>query len=181
MKIGDKIAYLCFSKSFVDISSAGWGYIYDINDTAIGIGRIGNGTQIISKNDENCIYCPINSSNYEKVREYFLEIIDEQIKKQKSLIRKLTSEEKDELVKNRFNQIKEQINATAKSMINAEDESKFINCLKEICQLKIKLFTIKIKDLDNIHKQNVSVKWKIRQLEDFRKIVENFDFNINEG
>ena len=176
MKIGDKIAYICFSKSFVDISSVGWGYIYDINDKAIGIGRFGNGTQIISKNDENCIYCPINSSNHEKVREYFLEIIDEHIEKQKSLIRKLTSEEKDELVKNKFNQIKTQINATAKSMIEAEDESKFINCLKEICQLKIKLFTIKIKDLDNIHKQNGAVKWKIRQLEEFRERVEKINF-----
>ena len=176
MKIGDKIAYICFSKGFVAISSAGWGYIYDINDKAIGIGKIGNGTQIISKNDENCIYCPINSSNYEAVREYFLEIIDERIEKQKSLIRKLTSEEKDELVKNKFNQIKTQINATAKSMIEAEDESKFINCLKEICQLKIKLFTIKIKDLDNIHKHNGTVKWKISQLEEFRKRVIDLNF-----
>lgn len=176
MKIGDKIAYICFSKSFVDISSAGWGYIYDINDKVIGIGRLGNGTQIISKNDENCIYCPINSSNYEKVREYFLEIIDEQIEKQKSLIRKLTSEEKDELVKNKFNQIKDQINATAKSMIETENESKFINCLKEICKLKIKLFTIKIKDLDNIHKHNGTVKWKISQLEEFRKSVIDLNF-----
>lgn len=181
MKIGDKIAYVFLSKSYIDVSSIGWGYIYGINDNSIGVCRLGDGNHIIHKKDENHIFCPITVETQEKVREYFLEIIDEQIISHKALIRKLTSEEKDELVKNEFNRIKEQIRSTAKSMIDAEDESKFINCLKEICQLKIKLFTIKIKDLDNIHKQNGSVKWRIGQLEEFRKRVENFDFNIDEG
>ena len=176
MKIGDKIAYIVLAKSFVDISSIGFGNIYDISDTVIGVGRLGLGTQLIYKNNEQYIYCPVTSKNYEKIREYFLEIIDEKITYHKSLIRKLTSEEKDELVKNEFNRIKEQIRATAKSMIDAEDESKFINCLKEICKLRIKLFTIKIKDLDNIHKQNGTVKWKIKQLEEFRKKVVDFNF-----
>ena len=63
-------------------------------------------------------------------------------------------------------------------MINAEDESKFVNCLKEICKLKIKLFTIKIKDLDNIHKHNGTVKWKISQLEEFRKRIVDFNFEV---
>ena len=178
MKIGDKIAYIILAKSYVDISSVGWGYIYGISDTAIGVGRLSQGNQIIYKSDEKYIYCPISIENQEKVRDYFLEIIDEKITYNKSLIRKLTSEEKDELVKNEFNRIKEQIKATAKSMINAEDESKFINCLKEICQLKIKLFTIKIKDLDNIHKQNGAVKWKINQLKEFRKRIVDFNFEV---
>lgn len=177
MKIGDKIAYISLSKNITTINEINWGYIYGINDTYIGVARLNSfGSKVLWKGLEDDIYCPITAETQEKVREYFLEIIDERINYYKSLIRKLTSEEKDELVKNKFNQIKEQINATAKSMINAEDESKFVNCLKEICQLKIKLFTIKIKDLDNIHKQNGAVKWKIRQLEEFRERVEKFNF-----
>lgn len=177
MKIGDKIAYISFSETVTTINEINWGYIYDTDDTKIGVARLNSfGSKILWKGCNSDIYCPITAETQEKVREYFLEIIDERINYHKSLIKKLTSEEKDELVKNEFNRIKEQIRATGKSMIDAEDETKFINCLKEICQLKIKLFTIKIKDLDNIHKQNGSVKWKIRQLEDFRKRVVDFNF-----
>ena len=180
MKIGDRIAYISFPKEFTKLYHVGWGYIYGINDINIGVGKLNYGSYTLLKYSDSDIYCPITAETQEKVREYFLEIIDKKISYHKSLIRTLTSEEKDELVKNEFNRIKEQIRATAKSMIDAEDDTKFINCLKEICLLKIKLFTIKIKDLDNIHKQNGAEKWRIRQLEEFRRTVENFDFNINE-
>lgn len=181
MKIGDKIAYLKIPVTFTDVPVVGWGYIYGKSEEKIGIGRLNYSNDVIYKKANSDFYCPISIQTADKVKDYFIEIIDEKIEVLKSKVRTLTSEEKDELVKNKFNEIQKRINATADTMLNSTDESQWINCLKEICQLKRQLFSIKIKDLDNIHKENGSIRWKIRQLEDFRKIVENFDFNINEG
>lgn len=181
MKIGDKIAYIHFSERSTDIPRVGWGYIYGQNEEKIGVGRLNLMNHVIYKKNNFDFYCPISIQTANKVKDYFIEIINEKIEVLKSKVRTLTSEEKDELVKNKFNEIQKRINTTANTMLNPTDESQWINCLKEICQLKKQLFSIKIKDLDNIHKENGSIRWKIRQLEDFREIVENFDFNINEG
>lgn len=181
MKIGDKIAYLHFPADFSDLPNVGWGYIYGQNKEKIGVARLNHSNRNVYKNVGFDVYCPIAIETSDKVKDYFIEIVDEKIEGLKSKVRTLTSEEKDELVKNKFNEIQKRINATADTMLNPTDESQWINCLKEICQLKKQLFSIKIKDLDNVHKENGAIRWKIRQLEDFRKIVENFDFNINEG
>lgn len=176
MKIGDKIAYLHFPVNSTDIPKVGWGYIYGQNKEKIGVGRLNYTNAVIYKISQFDIYCPISISTVENVKDYFITIIDDEINKYKSNIRKLTSEEKDELVKNKFYEIQKRINATADTMLNSTNESQWINCLKEICQLKKQLFSIKIKDLDNIHKENGSIRWKIRQLEEFRERVEKFNF-----
>lgn len=181
MKIGDKIAYLHFPAYPSDLPNVGWGCIYGQNEEKIGVGRLNYSNHVVLKMSNFDFYCPITLETSDKVKDYFIEIVDEKIEVLKSKVRTLTSEEKDELVKNKFNEIQKRINATADTMLNPTDESQWINCLKEICQLKKQLFSIKIKDLDNVHKENGSIRWKIRQFEDFRKIVENFDFNINEG
>ena len=176
MKIGDKIAYLHFPAYPSDLPNVGWGYIYGQNEEKIGVCRLNYSNYIVLKRSSFDIYCPISIEMSDKVKDYFIEIVDEKIEVLKSKIRTLTSEEKDELVKNKFNEIKTRINVVANKMIFSEDESQWINCLKEICQLKKQLFSIKIKDLDNVHKQNGSVRWKIRQLEEFRERVEKFNF-----
>lgn len=175
MKIGDNVAYMIHDvSSWSSTQIIGVGTIYFIDDKVIGIGRYQYSPQYIKIGSpfEECVIL----NNH--CKEVFINILDNQINGLLSKIKSLTSEEKDEIIKGEFIKIKTQISVTCLSMLEATDDTRFINCLKELCRLKEKLFTIKVSDLENIHKQNGAIKAKIRQLEKLRTKVENFVFEI---
>lgn len=166
MKIGDKVIYMRYDvSSWRSTTDIGWGYIYYLEDNKIGIGKYNSGATSLDT-DKATEVCYVITEN---VIEELAKILDIEINKYKPMIKSLTSEEKNELIKNEFVKIQTQITHVAEAMINDPDDTHYINCLKEICRLKNKLFSIKVSDIENIHKYNGEIKAKINKLEDLKE------------
>jgi ERCC4-related helicase len=173
MKIGDKVAYLKYDISnWQSRQIAGDGIVFYIADDKIGVIKYGYSPEYIDLNS-SCQLCVTFS---EDVKSQFNDVISKEIEILRSRIKKLTSEEKDELKKKKFNELISKIVSTAYNMCEASDESRFLNCLHEICKMKTQLYSIKIEDLENTHKYNGGIKYKIRQLQKLLEQVNNYNF-----
>lgn len=176
IKIGDKVAYMHFSERYTDSFRIGWGYVGDITDQYIVIGRRQTGFIDFDRDSDNNTFFLLTDNNQETIKDDFLHVIDLQISKEEKNIKKLTNEEKNILVTNKFIELQDRINIVAQRLISAEDDSQWINRLKEICQLKKQIFSIKIQDLEDINKKNLQVRYKINQLKDFKETIKQKDF-----
>lgn len=175
IKIGDTVAYIRLpDKRSYNGGEVNIGTVYYISPLAICLGRYGHSSVTIKTDDEKYYY-EILSDN---TKDSFINILEYEISQQKSQIRTLTSMEKDAIKKEAFDKKKEQIIATAKHMVESTDDTEFINRLKAIVQLKKELFTIKISDIDNVHKSNGSIKHMITLMNKLLSDVREFDFKL---
>lgn len=116
--------------------------------------------------------CPLeifHISEIERFREEITRFYDIQISFLKIGIRKATQREKDEEKAKRYEELQKQILATARNLINYEDESDFENKLCAIAELKKELFSIELTCVSTIRKENGAIKRKIRELEQWKK------------
>lgn len=180
IKIGDRIAYIQYNP-FNCINKVGIGTVFCKyeKDGVIGVSSYNKSTDRIVPNylylNNNDKFVEEQFKINENTKEEMKSYVQDKIKIFESEIKKLTSEEKDEIKRNEFDRIKNQIISTANNMING-DENDFINKLKEICRLKTQLFTIKISDIDNIHKKNGAIKYKIKELKKLLDDVNKIEF-----
>lgn len=173
LKIGDRIAYIKYDVEDWRISSngVGTGVVFYIDEELIGCVKHKQSPYYIKRNSNVERYFNLDENSKQNI----LNVLQEEINRYKGKIRKLTANEKNEIHKNEFNRIKQQIVKTAENMVNSDD-SDFINKLKAICDLKKQLFTIKISDLENIHKENGGVKYKISKLEELLRRTKEIEF-----
>ena len=183
-QIGDPVVYVRLPNSFYDNGRCGCGYIYHIEpyDMVNSVQEISvivhnESPQIIPVGKNKSLVLSADLSPDANKRD-LISFVNQVIDNEKKNLRELTSEEKDQLRIDEFHRIKDKINATAKHMIESEYDADFVNKLKEINRLHKMLFSIKVSDLDNVHKHNGAVKSKIRKLEQLRDSVERYDFNI---
>lgn len=173
IKIGDKLAYVKYDVSNWQSSQiVGWGYVFHVNENQVGLARNQYGTTYIDLNSN----CEKLFDISPEIKNLMKTLIEVEISNLKSSIKNLTHEEKEFLIRNEFDRIKQEITNVASNMINSENESQYINRLKEICQLKNKLFSIKVTDLENVHKSNGAIMYKIKKLQDLLKKIEETDF-----
>lgn len=173
IKIGDKVAYLKYDVSnWNSYPKVDYGTVFYFDDNIIGCIRYNCSPDYIHINSVFEKYFFIGVDTKQNMKD----IINTEIEELKSQIKALTADEKNELIKNEFNKVKEQIIKTSENFRNGDD-SDFINRLKAVCDLKKKLFSIKVSDLDNIHKKNGSIKYKIKKLEDLLKKIDEIEFN----
>ena len=173
IKIGDKVAGIKFDVSnYSSRQYVEWGYVFYVDDEKVGFARYQKSPEYVKINSETEKIYFVNSET--KIR--MKTLVENIISDLRENIRKLTAEEKDELVKTEFEQIKQKITNTASNMINSENESQYINRLKEICKMKEQLFSIKISDLNNIHMKNGAIMYKIKQLQELLKNIDQDNF-----
>ena len=162
IKLGDKIAYIKYdTRDYCTPLIVDWGYVFYNDDEKIGCAKPKYSPQYIKHDSPTEKYFIVDDNT----KLNMIEVINNEICRFRQDIKTLTTNEKDELVKEEFNKIKQQIIKTAENMIKS-DETDFINKLKAICDLKKKLFSIKVSDLDNVHKANGAIKYKIKKLDD---------------
>jgi hypothetical protein len=172
IKIGDKIAYIKYDVSnWSSHQDIGWGYAFYVGEDSVGCAKNKCSPVYISNNSTTEKYFLLDSDTKSKMTE----IINKKIENLNTEIKSLTSAGKDDLVKTRFNEIKQQIIKTAKNMINS-DENDFLTRLKSICEQKKQLFSITISDLDNIHKKNGAVKCKIKKTKELLLKINEIQF-----
>lgn len=176
LKIGDKVAYMHLSEGYNDSFRLSWGYVGDITDLFIVIGRIETGFLTFDRDNDNDTFFVLTETNQKTIKDNFLYVTDLQISKEEKNIKELTSEEKNILVKNKFTELQDKINIVAQRLISAEDDSQWINRLKEICQLKKQILSIETQDLEDINKKNLQVRYKINQLKNFKETIKQKDF-----
>ena len=74
-------------------------------------------------------------------------------------------------VKDKYYNLKNQINATAKHMIELENDTDFENKLKAICELKKQLYTIECDGLSDARKFNGNILYKIKEIHKKRNMI----------
>lgn len=173
IKIGDKLAYVKYDisnwQSYQDVD---WGYVYYVGEDKVGLARYQQSPAYINTNSECEKLYYIDS----ETKNQMTALLNSEIDKLKNNIRELTHEEKDTLIANEFNRIKQEVTNVAANMIQSDNESSYINRLKEICRLKDKLFSIKVNDLENVHKKNGTIMYKVKQLQELLKKIELIEF-----
>lgn len=173
IKIGDKLAYVKYDisnwQSYQDVD---WGYVYYVGEDKVGLARYQQSPASINTNSECEKLYYIDS----ETKNQMTALLNSEIDKLKNNIRELTHEEKDTLIANEFNRIKQEVTNVAANMIQSDNESSYINRLKEICRLKDKLFSIKVNDLENVHKKNGTIMYKVKQLQELLKKIELIEF-----
>lgn len=88
---------------------------------------------------------------------------EEKIMELQSQIRKVTQEEKESERVKKYDELKKQILATAKHMIECKDDNDFENKLKAIADMKRKIFSIELECASDIRKENGRIKGKIKE------------------
>ena len=136
---------------------------------------------IILKCKENGNYClytlsPMNTAVYADVKLEWISSLDKvddirnqiiakyekEISELQSQIRKPTQEEKDADKSEQYEDLKQQIINTAKSLVNYKDPEDFEKKLKAIAEMKRNIFSIELECVHDIRKENGRVKRKIR-------------------
>lgn len=173
IKIGDKLAYVKYDISnWQSHQDVDWGYVYYVGEDKVGLARYQQSPASINTNSECEKLYYIDS----ETKNQMTALLNSEIDKLKNNIRELTHEEKDTLIANEFNRIKQEVTNVAANMIQSDNESSYINRLKEICRLKDKLFSIKVNDLENVHKKNGTIMYKVKQLQELLKKIELIEF-----
>lgn len=88
---------------------------------------------------------------------------EEKIAELQSQIRKVTQKEKESERVEKYDELKKQILATAKHMIECKDDNDFESKLKAIADMKRKIFSIELECVSDIRKENGRIKGKIRE------------------
>ena len=102
-------------------------------------------------------------NDVENIRNEITSHYEENISELQSKIRKTTQEEKESEKVEKYNELKKQIIATARNMIDYEDDCDFENKLKAIADMKREIFSIELECASDIRKENGKIKWKIRE------------------
>ena len=102
-------------------------------------------------------------NDVENIRNEITSYYEGNILELQSKIRKPTQEEKESEKVEKYDELKKQIIATAKNMIDCKDDCDFENKLKAIANMKREIFSIKLECASDIRKENGRIKWKIRK------------------
>ena len=102
-------------------------------------------------------------NDVENIRNEITSHYEENISELQSKIRKPTQEEKESEKVEKYDKLKKQIIATARNMIDYEDDCDFENKLKAIADMKREIFSIELECVSDIRKENGRIKWKIRE------------------
>lgn len=156
--------------------------IFETGDIVLfqtGINGFKNNIGMIIKHKENGNYAVLNVygsiykdvppqwitniNDVENVRNEIASYYEENISKLQRQIRKPTQGEKESEKIERYNELKNQIIATAKNMIDYKDDCDFENKLKAIANMKREIFSIELKCSSDIRKENGRIKRKIRE------------------
>jgi len=143
--------------------------------------------KIISRNNESydilhldgspCSICNVDVKSlfylYERlVAENLINAkLDLQIKELKNNMKSVKRSDYSQEVKDKYYNLKNQINATAKHMIESENDADFENKLKAICELKEQLYTIKCDGLSDARKFNGNILYKIKEIHKKRNMI----------
>lgn len=177
IKIGDAVAYMSFPNlgdiySAASLTKVDVGIVYHVSDSMVCVCKYGR-SPVCLRADDDCCYYQLLSDD---TKENFIAFLNQKILHEKSRLKTLTFAEKENAKKDIFDKKKKQIIATAKNMIEADNDFDFINKLKEIARMKKALFEIKTEDFDTTYKYNNAIKYGIRILENLLSDVEKFDF-----
>ena len=142
---------------------------------------------IISRNNESCdilhldgFPCSIYNVDiknlfylYERFEaENLINIkLDSEIAELKNNIKSVKRLDYTQEIKDKYYNLKNQINATAKHMIESENDTDFENKLKAICELKKQLYTIECDGLSDARKFNGNILYKIRKINEKRNMI----------
>ena len=104
----------------------------------------------------------VSVDDAQSVRNEIAAHYEEKIAELHSQIRKVTQEEKESERVKKYDELKKQILATAKHMIDCKDDDDFENKLKEIDDMKRKIFSIELECASDIRKENGRIKREIK-------------------
>lgn len=105
----------------------------------------------------------VSVNDVEDIRNKITSYYERNISELQSQIRKPTQEEKESEKVEKYDELKKQIIATAKNMIDYKDDCDFENKLKAIADMKREIFSIELECASDIRKENERIKWKIRE------------------
>ena len=97
--------------------------------------------------------------------------LDLEIEEIKSNIKSVKRSDYSQEIKDKYYNLKNQISATAKHMIESENDTDFENKLKAICELKKQLYTIECDGLSDARKFNGNLLYKIKKINEKRNMI----------
>jgi len=97
--------------------------------------------------------------------------LDLEVAELKNNIKSVKRSDYAQEVKDKYYNLKNQINATAKHMIESENDTDFENKLKAICELKKQLYTIECDGLSDARKFNGNLLYKIKEINKKRNMI----------
>jgi len=97
--------------------------------------------------------------------------LDSEIAELKNNMKSVKRSDYSQEIKDKYYNLKNQINATAKHMIESENDTDFENKLKAICELKKKLYTIECEGLSDARKFNGNILYKIKEIHKKRNMI----------
>ncbi len=110
----------------------------------------------------------------ETARQEIASYYNEKIETLRGQIREATQEEKDMYKVQKYQSLKQEILATAKSLINYKDADDFENKLEALAYKKKQIFSIRLECVSAIRKENGRIKWEIRnQIHERDRLLEN--------
>ena len=154
--------------------------LYNQNDTlkySIIIHRNNESYDIINLDGNSPITYNVNINSLFKLHEriYAENLInaklDLEIAELKNNMKSVKRLDYSQEVKDKYYNLKNQINATAKHMIESENDTDFENKLKAICELKKQLYTIECDGLNDARKFNGNILYKIKQINNKRNMI----------
>ena len=142
---------------------------------------------IISRNNESCdilhldgIPCSIYNVDVKNLFYLHKRIhaenlinakLDLEIAELKNNMKSVKRSDYTQEIKDKYYNLKNQINVTAKHMIESENDTDFENKLKAICELKKQLYTIECDGLSNARKFNGNILYKIKEIHKKRNMI----------
>jgi len=97
--------------------------------------------------------------------------LDLEIEELKNNMKSVKRSDYAQEIKDKYYNLKNQINATAKHMIESENDTDFENKLKAICELKKQLYTIECDGLSDARKYNGNILYKIKEINKKRNYI----------
>ena len=97
--------------------------------------------------------------------------LDSEIAELKNNMKSVKRSDYSQEIKDKYYNLKNQINATAKHMIESENDTDFENKLKAICELKKQLYTIECDGLSDARKFNGNILYKIRKINEKKNSI----------
>ena len=158
MELGTRVLFnVGDSKAHFDI-----GMIIDHKDNKEVVLKFSYGSVYVNLIDS---YKIINISEVKNARQEIVDYYTQKIEELRSKLKKVTSEEKIQERTDKYNRAKELIIKNCQRVAICTDDDEFENRLKEINKLKKELHSIDLECGDIIRKENGTIKYKIRQVE----------------
>ena len=181
LKIGDKVVFVNYDAK-VKVGMGFW-YVYYQDKKQVGV-AVKRGTtprpEFFAKDGNLCVYHVIKETDkVQDIKDFLKNAVNKEIQELRNSTVKLTHVEKDNLKKQEFERLKEQIVSTCKNLVKCYEENNdvgVLNRVKTIATIKKQMFEIEISRFSDMEKINRNLNYRIKLLKNLCDEIDDADF-----